>query len=70
MKRFVVLVTLCVSFLLVACSGNAVLDGSLNDQGVPTWVGEGSSILKSRQGRLFHGRSPRQASQLLRAPLA
>lgn len=55
MKRFTVLVALCVFFLLVACSGNEVLSESLNDQGVPTWVGQGSSILKSRQSRVFHG---------------
>ncbi len=55
MKRFTVLVALCVLFLLVACSGNEVLSESLNDQGVPTWVGQGSSILKSRESRVFHG---------------
>ena len=55
MKHFMVWVTLCVPFLLVACSGSEVLSESVNDQGVPTWVGQGSSILKSRQSRVFHG---------------
>jgi len=55
MKRFTVLVVVCGLFLLAACSGNEVLSESLNDQGVPTWVGQGSSILKSRQNRVFHG---------------
>ena len=55
MKRPNILFVLCISFLLVACSGNAVLNESLNDQGVPTWVGDGSSILKSKDDRLFHG---------------
>jgi len=55
MKRFTVLAALCAPFLLVACSGSQVLNESLNDEGVPTWVGQGSSILKSSQSRLFHG---------------
>ena len=55
MKRFTFLVTLCAPFFLAACSGNTVLNETLNEKGVPTWVGQGSSILKSRQSRLFHG---------------
>ena len=55
MRCFTVLAALCVPFLIVACSGNEVLTESLNDDGVPTWVGQGSSILKSRQSRVFHG---------------
>ena len=55
MKSFAVLVMVCVAMMLAACSGNEVLSESLNDQGVPTWVGQGSSVLKSRQSRVFHG---------------
>lgn len=55
MKHPSVLPVLCASILLVACSSNTVLNESLNEKGVPTWVGEGSSILKSKQNRLFHG---------------
>lgn len=47
-------VSLCV-LLLVACSGKAVLNESLDARGVPTWVNEGSNILKSKDGRVFHG---------------
>jgi len=46
---------LCVSFLLLACSGNKIMNGSLNEQGIPAWVNDGSSILKSKENRLFHG---------------
>lgn len=55
MKRPNMLMAACVSLFLTACSGNAVLNESLNDQGVPSWVSEGSNIFKSKQGRLFHG---------------
>ena len=61
MKRPKILLTnfclslFCFSFLLTACSGDQVLNESVNDQGVPTWVGKGSKIVKTKENRLFHG---------------
>ncbi|WP_455217126.1 hypothetical protein [Kaarinaea lacus] len=51
----IILTTTCLSFLLYACSGGPVLHESYNEQGVPTWVDNGSKILKTRDNRLFHG---------------
>jgi hypothetical protein len=49
-------VTLAIIFLsLTGCSETPALHESLNDKGVPTWVGNGSSILKTKNERYFNG---------------
>ena len=55
MKRQSILAALCVSLLLVACSGNSVISQSVDSDGVPVWVNDGSNIIKSKDNRLFHG---------------
>lgn len=56
MKKFIPLfVVVCFSFILIACSGSPVLNESFNDEGVPTWVENGSKIVKTNNNRLFHG---------------
>ena len=49
------LATACLTCLLAACSNSPVLNESYNDEGVPTWVDNGSNILKTSDNRLFHG---------------
>ena len=46
---------LCVPLILVACSENAVLNQSTDNQGVPVWVNDGSNIVKAKDNRLFNG---------------
>ncbi|HEC19766.1 MAG TPA: hypothetical protein ENI97_10545 [Gammaproteobacteria bacterium] len=40
---------------VVACAGNSPLNETVNAQGVPTWVSQGSNIFSSKQARVFHG---------------
>ena len=53
MRFSVILAIFCLS--LVACSETPALHESLNDKGVPRWVGNGSSILKTENDRYFNG---------------
>lgn len=53
--RFSTILTTFFLLLLTACSETPALHESLNEKGVPTWVGNGSSILKTKDDRLFHG---------------
>ena len=41
--------------LLGACSGKNVVESDLHIKGAPDWVNEGTQILKTGGGRLFHG---------------
>ena len=52
--RFSVMLTI-IFLLLAACSEAPALHESLNDKGVPRWVGNGSSILKTENNRYFNG---------------
>jgi len=50
-----VLIIICVGILMVACAGQTKVESDLNIKGAPDWVNEGTSILKNKKGRLFHG---------------
>lgn len=41
--------------LLAACSGKNVVESDLDIKGAPDWINEGTQILKTGDGRLFHG---------------
>jgi len=41
--------------MLTGCSGKTVVESNLNIEDAPDWVNEGTNILKSKKGRLFHG---------------
>src|SRR3569623_997414 len=41
--------------LLAACSSKNVVESDLHITGAPDWVNEGTQILKTGDGRLFHG---------------
>ncbi len=41
--------------LLGACAGKTRVESDLHVKGAPDWVNEGTSVLKDRKGRLFHG---------------
>lgn len=43
------------AWALLACAGHSSLSDSVDENGVPGWVNEGSSILTSKEGRRFHG---------------
>lgn len=49
------LMFLLVGALLVACSGGTNVESDLGISGAPEWVNEGTSMLKTKQGRLLHG---------------
>lgn len=42
-------------WVLLACATPAGLNDTIDENGVPGWVNEGSSILTSKQGRRFYG---------------
>lgn len=44
-----------IAVLLVACSGKTRVESDLQIEGAPDWVNEGTQVLKTRDGRLFHG---------------
>lgn len=46
---------IAVLWLLGACSGKNVVESDLHLKGAPDWVNEGTQILKTGDGRLFHG---------------
>lgn len=41
--------------LLTACSSKTTVESDLAIEGAPDWVNEGTNILKTKDGRLFHG---------------
>jgi len=41
--------------LLAACSSKTTVESDLGIKGAPDWVNEGTNILKTKNGRLFHG---------------
>jgi hypothetical protein len=45
------------AFVLAGCAGPGPtrVESDLNIKGAPDWVNEGTAILKTRDGRLFHG---------------
>ena len=49
------LVTLFVGAVLAGCGGKTMVESDLRIKGAPDWVNEGTSILKNRDGRYFHG---------------
>ncbi len=49
------LLLLALLTLLVACSGKTTVESDLGIKGAPDWVNEGTNILKTKNGRLFHG---------------
>lgn len=50
-----IMLGLSVVLALAACSGKNVVESDLHLKGVPDWVNEGTQILKTGDGRLFHG---------------
>ena len=46
---------IAVLWLLAACSTKNVVESDLHLKGAPDWVNEGTQILKTGDGRLFHG---------------
>ncbi len=54
-SAFRILGTLAVVLMLAACAGKTVVESDLHIKGAPDWVNEGTNILKTRGGRLFHG---------------
>ncbi len=50
-----VMLGLSVLLALAACSSKNVVESDLHLKGVPDWVNEGTQILKTGDGRLFHG---------------
>lgn len=40
---------------LAGCAGKTTVESDLHIKGAPDWVNEGTNILKTRDGRLFHG---------------
>lgn len=42
-------------WLLAACSSKNVVESNLHLKGAPDWVNEGTQILKTGNGRVFHG---------------
>lgn len=53
--HFVRMWMLGAALLLAACSGKNVVESDLHIKGAPDWVNEGTQILKTGGGRLFHG---------------
>ena len=49
------LLALFVVVLLAACSSQTTVESDLGISGAPDWVNEGTNILKTKDGRLFHG---------------
>lgn len=48
-------VFVAMAWALLACASHANLNDSVDAEGVPGWVNEGSSILTSKDGRRLHG---------------
>jgi len=42
-------------FAFTACSSTTKVESNLGIKGAPDWVNEGTNILNSKDGRLFHG---------------
>lgn len=53
MTQSVVLLAMVVT--LGACGGKNTVKSDLHIKGVPNWVNKGTSVLKEKDGRLFHG---------------
>lgn len=50
-----VLLVMTMLLAVAACSTKNVVESDLHIKGAPDWVNEGTQILKSGDGRLFHG---------------
>jgi len=48
-------VSVAMAWTLLACASNSNLNDVADVNGVPAWVGEGSVIRMSKEGRRFHG---------------
>lgn len=46
---------LSAALLLAACASQNRVESNLNIKGAPDWVNKGTGILKTNDGRLFHG---------------
>lgn len=46
---------LVVALAIAACSTKNVVESDLGMKGAPSWVNEGTAMLKDNDGRLFHG---------------
>lgn len=46
---------LAVAVTLAACGGKNTVKSDLHIKGAPNWVNKGTSVLKEKDGRLFHG---------------
>jgi hypothetical protein len=53
MTQLVVLFAIAVT--LGACGGKNTVKSNLHIKGAPNWVNKGTSVLKDKDGRLFHG---------------
>lgn len=42
-------------FSVVACSSTTTVESDMGIKGAPDWVNQGTNILNSKDGRLFHG---------------
>ena len=54
-KVGLVLLALSVALLSACGGGKTVVESDLKIKGAPDWVNEGTNILNSKDGRLFHG---------------
>ncbi len=50
-----VLLALSIALLAACGGGKTVVESNLKIKGAPDWVNEGTNILNSKDGRLFHG---------------
>lgn len=46
---------IAVAVLLAGCAGRTTVESDLHIKGAPDWVNEGTNMLRTRDGRLFHG---------------
>lgn len=53
-RRMLVFCT-AVAVLLTGCAGRTTVESDLHIKGAPDWVNEGTNMLRTRDGRLFHG---------------
>lgn len=44
-----------IAFALASCSSTTTVESDLGIKGAPDWVNQGTNILSSKDGRLFHG---------------
>jgi hypothetical protein len=49
------IVALAIAVTLGACGGKSTVKSNLHIKGAPNWVNKGTSVLKEKDGRLFHG---------------